>query len=265
MNGASGNRCRQRSRRADSSVSSRVRARYPRVDVRLSSAEDLPCPDDAFDATFAQLVVHFMTDPVAGLTEMARVTRGEGVVAACVSSCSPEGSVEVFAMLPVSGIKSGLDLPLSCGSCRDQPRVARLYWGSPAADAARSGTSERRCRSSFETHPPNSGLGGGHRAHRGDRVGLIGRAVPKPPDVRGMTQGQAQRELEDAGFRVTFAMFPPPYDDVECYAPSDVVGVVIGQDPCPGLFTRARSGSMVTVWIRLADVNCEAPPDAGCA
>ncbi len=32
----------------------------------------------------AQLVVHFMTDPVAGLTEMARVTRPDGVVAACV-------------------------------------------------------------------------------------------------------------------------------------------------------------------------------------
>jgi SAM-dependent methyltransferase len=32
----------------------------------------------------AQLVVHFMADPVSGLREMARVTREEGVVAACV-------------------------------------------------------------------------------------------------------------------------------------------------------------------------------------
>ena len=37
-----------------------------------------------FDASLAQLVVHFMTDPVAGLAEMARVTRPGGVVAACV-------------------------------------------------------------------------------------------------------------------------------------------------------------------------------------
>ena len=37
-----------------------------------------------FDAALAQLVVHFMADPVAGLREMARVTRGGGVVAACV-------------------------------------------------------------------------------------------------------------------------------------------------------------------------------------
>jgi ubiquinone/menaquinone biosynthesis C-methylase UbiE len=61
-----------------------ARARHPGVDVRLASAEDLPYRDGTFDATFAQLVVHFMTDPVAGLAEMARVTSGEGVVAACV-------------------------------------------------------------------------------------------------------------------------------------------------------------------------------------
>jgi len=59
-------------------------ARHPGVDVRLASAEDLPYPDGVFDATFAQLVVHFMSDPVAGLSEMARVTRADGVVAACV-------------------------------------------------------------------------------------------------------------------------------------------------------------------------------------
>ena len=41
-------------------------------------------PDGTFDATLAQLVVHFMTDPVAGLREMARVSREDGVVAACV-------------------------------------------------------------------------------------------------------------------------------------------------------------------------------------
>jgi SAM-dependent methyltransferase len=54
------------------------------VDVRQASAEALPHPDGAFDAALAQLVVHFMADPVAGLREMARVTRPGGVVAACV-------------------------------------------------------------------------------------------------------------------------------------------------------------------------------------
>jgi SAM-dependent methyltransferase len=61
-----------------------ARARNPGVDVRRAAAEDLPYPDGAFDATVAQLVVHFMADPVAGLAEMARVTRAGGLVAACV-------------------------------------------------------------------------------------------------------------------------------------------------------------------------------------
>ena len=61
-----------------------ARARYPGVDVSRASAEHLPLPDGSFDTALAQLVVHFMADPIAGLTEMSRVTRRDGVVAACV-------------------------------------------------------------------------------------------------------------------------------------------------------------------------------------
>jgi SAM-dependent methyltransferase len=61
-----------------------ARARHPAVDIRLAAAEALPFADRAFDATLAQLAVHFMEDPVAGVAEMARVTRAGGVVAACV-------------------------------------------------------------------------------------------------------------------------------------------------------------------------------------
>jgi len=61
-----------------------TRTRHPGVDVRLAPAERLPFPDDTFDAALAQLVVHFMLDPVAGVAEMGRVTRRDGVVAACV-------------------------------------------------------------------------------------------------------------------------------------------------------------------------------------
>jgi SAM-dependent methyltransferase len=61
-----------------------ARARNPGVDVQRATAEDLPFDDGRFDVALAQLVVHFMSDPVAGLGEMARVTRHGGVVAACV-------------------------------------------------------------------------------------------------------------------------------------------------------------------------------------
>ena len=61
-----------------------VSARHPEVEVRRAAAEELPFDDDTFDLAVAQLVVHFMRDPVAGLREMARVTRPGGTVAACV-------------------------------------------------------------------------------------------------------------------------------------------------------------------------------------
>ena len=61
-----------------------VAERLPGVEVAVAAAERLPFPDGAFDVTLAQLVVHFMADPVAGLRDMGRVTRRGATVAACV-------------------------------------------------------------------------------------------------------------------------------------------------------------------------------------
>jgi SAM-dependent methyltransferase len=61
-----------------------ARQRHPGVKVERAAAEQLPFANDTFDAALAQLVVHFMTDPVSGLGEMRRVVRQGGVVAACV-------------------------------------------------------------------------------------------------------------------------------------------------------------------------------------
>jgi SAM-dependent methyltransferase len=52
--------------------------------VSVATAEDLPFGDGEFDVTLAQLVVPFMREPVVGLREMRRVTRRDGIVAACV-------------------------------------------------------------------------------------------------------------------------------------------------------------------------------------
>jgi hypothetical protein len=89
---------------------------------------------------------------------------------------------------------------------------------------------------------------------------------PSLPDVRGMTQEEAQRELEAAGFEVAFALFPPPYGYVPCYLASDVVGIAIDQEPCPGPpLSRVRRGTLVTAWIRLPDLVCNATRGSGCA
>jgi SAM-dependent methyltransferase len=61
-----------------------IRERLPGVRVDLASAEALPYMDSQFDVAVAQLVVHFMAEPLVGVREMARVTSSGGVVAACV-------------------------------------------------------------------------------------------------------------------------------------------------------------------------------------
>jgi SAM-dependent methyltransferase len=84
-----------------------VRARHSGIDARCASAEELPYDKSVFDAALAQLVVHFMTDPVVGLREMARVTRTEGVVAACVWDHAGERTPLAFFWRAVNEL--GLD------------------------------------------------------------------------------------------------------------------------------------------------------------
>lgn len=72
-----------------------MRARFQDVDVRRGTAEELPYDTATFDAALAQLVVHFMTDPVVGVRQMTRVTRRGGVIAACVWD-GPTGALAPF-------------------------------------------------------------------------------------------------------------------------------------------------------------------------
>ncbi|KRE29174.1 SAM-dependent methyltransferase [Mycobacterium sp. Soil538] len=72
-----------------------MRTRFADTDARLGTAEELPYETASFDAALAQLVVHFMTDPVVALRQMARVTRPGGVIAACVWD-GPTGALAPF-------------------------------------------------------------------------------------------------------------------------------------------------------------------------
>jgi SAM-dependent methyltransferase len=74
-----------------------VAERYPGVRIERAAAEQLPFDAGQFDAALAQLVVHFMADPVRGLGEMLRVTNAGGVVAACVwDHAGGQGPLGVF-------------------------------------------------------------------------------------------------------------------------------------------------------------------------
>ncbi len=58
--------------------------RNPGADVRQGIAEELPWEDDAFDASLSCLVIAFMRDPDAGLSQMRRVTRPGGRIGVCM-------------------------------------------------------------------------------------------------------------------------------------------------------------------------------------
>jgi ubiquinone/menaquinone biosynthesis C-methylase UbiE len=58
--------------------------RLPGIEVHAAPAEELPWPDEHFDAALAQLVVTFMSNAPAGIAEMRRVVRRGGTVAACM-------------------------------------------------------------------------------------------------------------------------------------------------------------------------------------
>lgn len=60
------------------------RDRLPGVHAQVAAAEALPFADGVFDRVLAQLVMNFMTDAVAGVGEMCRVTRSGGMVASAV-------------------------------------------------------------------------------------------------------------------------------------------------------------------------------------
>lgn len=77
------------------------RQRNPGVDVREGFAEKLPFADDSFDAALSSLVVGFMTDPVTGIREMARVTKPGGVVVACVWARQRMTALRIFGQMMV--------------------------------------------------------------------------------------------------------------------------------------------------------------------
>jgi SAM-dependent methyltransferase len=60
------------------------RRRNPGVDVRPGTAERLPFGDDEFTVVLAQLVLNFVSDPSDAATQLRRVTRPGGTIAACV-------------------------------------------------------------------------------------------------------------------------------------------------------------------------------------
>ena len=137
-----------------------ARARHPGVDVRLAPAETLPFPSDSFDAALAQLVVHFMDDPVAGLGEMRRVTGAGGVVAACVWDHAGErGPLSLFWQAARSLDRGTVDESQLAGARRGH--LGELFERAGLRDVATSEVSATLEHASFEEwwEPYTAGVG----------------------------------------------------------------------------------------------------------
>ncbi|WP_425844774.1 class I SAM-dependent methyltransferase [Agrococcus sp. TSP3-2-1] len=87
-----------------------VRERYPGVRALEGTAEALPFVDASFDASLAQLVVHFMADAPAGVAEMACVVRPGGTVAVCVWDHERGPSGPFWAAVAALG-EAGIEAP----------------------------------------------------------------------------------------------------------------------------------------------------------
>ena len=137
-----------------------ARLRFPDVDVQRAPAEDLPFEADTFDAAIAQLVVHFMTDPVAGLREMRRVTRPAGVVAACVwDHAGGRGPLSVFWEAARQLDPAAADESRLAGARRDH--LGELFEAAGISDIERSEIGATLRHPSFEEwwEPYTRGVG----------------------------------------------------------------------------------------------------------
>jgi SAM-dependent methyltransferase len=137
-----------------------ARARHPEVSVIRASAEHLPFADATFDVSLAQLVVHFMSDPIAGLREMARVTRPQGVIAACVwDHAGGNGPVSLFWQAALE-----LDPEANHESLRpgtQDGHLAELFAAAGMRDIEQATLTADLAHSTFEEwwQPYNGGVG----------------------------------------------------------------------------------------------------------
>jgi SAM-dependent methyltransferase len=177
-----------------------ARERNPGIDVRQATAEELPFADDEFDAALAQLVVHFMADPVAGIREMARVTRAGGIVAACVwDHAGGEGPLSAFFRAAREFDPDAVDEGERAGT--REGHLAELFATAGLRDVEASALTVRLEHQTFEDwwEPYTLGVGpaGAYVARLSDarRAELretCRRALPEPPFVLRATAWAAR-------------------------------------------------------------------------
>ncbi len=114
----------------------REQVRDARAAFEVGDAQALPFEDDRFDAVVSGLMLNFLPSPERGLTEMARVARPGGTVAAYVWDYAGEMQLmrrfwdAAAALNPEAGaLDEGVRFPL----CRPEP-LAQIFEGAGLGD-----------------------------------------------------------------------------------------------------------------------------------
>jgi SAM-dependent methyltransferase len=119
-------------------ATARARVTDSRADFRVGDARSLPLPDGAFDVVVSGLAVNFVPDPARAATEMARVARPGGVVAAYVWDYA-EGMVMMRhfwdAAAAADPAGAGLDEGARFPVCRPDP-LRELWSGAGLTDVS---------------------------------------------------------------------------------------------------------------------------------
>lgn len=115
----------------------------PAAELRVGDVYALDLDDDSFDVSHAHQVLQHVTDPVAALVEMRRVTRPGGLVAA------RDADYATFTWWPeVPGLREWLDLYHAVARSNDaEPDAGRrlLAWSHAAGLAEVSATASVWC------------------------------------------------------------------------------------------------------------------------
>lgn len=111
-----------------------ARAQNPdeRADFIVGNAMDLPSNDDTYDAAVAGLVLNFTPDPATAISQMARVTRRGGTVAAYVWDYAGDMQMMRFywdAVVALSDEGSAVDEGLRFPYC-NPPGLTALFQGA---------------------------------------------------------------------------------------------------------------------------------------
>lgn len=109
-------------------------ARHPGVDVRVGRAEDLPFDTGSRDVVLAQLVLHFLGEPLAAASELSRVTRPGGIVAACAWDSADE--MEMLRLFWDAALTLDADAPAGARTLRfgREGEIAELFESAGLVD-----------------------------------------------------------------------------------------------------------------------------------